>query len=589
MLTADTPANHLIRNKKPLRRIFRLYGYVRPYLPQFILGLVFLLASSVADLAFPKLLGNLVAPGGHALAGDIHKTGLLMFALLIAQSAFSFFKTILFVNVTEKTLASLRQVIYAHMVKLPMRFFLERRVGELSSRISADISLLQQTFTTTLAEFIRQLVIITGGTILLLITSWQLTVYMLIVLPLMLMAAVFFGKFIRRLARLGQEQIAASNTVVEETLQGIMSVKAFTNEFFEIARYRRSTNEAAHTGMRAGKYRGAFSSFMTVGIFGALVAVVWRGVIIGISLPSLLAFILYAMFIWGAIAGMAEVYAALQRSIGATEHLLEILDEPQEAVAEIKNIPAEHLLDGQVSFRDVTFRYPSRPDVNILNNVSFEVGKDQRIALVGPSGAGKSTIVSLLLRLYETSAGTILFDGKNSHVIPLSQLRAQIAVVPQDVFLFGGTIAGNIAYGKTDATTEEIEQAAKNANAWDFIRRLPLGLNTIVGERGVQLSGGQRQRIAIARAVLKDPRILILDEATSALDAESEKLVQEALEKLMIGRTSIVIAHRLATIREADKIIVLDNGSVVEEGTHVELINLDGGLYRSLSEMQFTF
>lgn len=306
----------------------------------------------------------------------------------------------------------------------------------------------------------------------------------------------------------------------------------------------------------------------------------------GMPTSSLLSFVLYSLFIGGSIAGLAEVYTNLQKSIGATEHLLEILDEPAEDITPVSVISPENQLDGQISFKNISFHYPSRPDLIIMNNVNFDVYADQKVALVGPSGAGKSTIVSLLLRLYDPVSGSILFDGKNSADFPLSQLRSQMAVVPQDVFLFGGTIAENIAYGKTEATIEEMEEAAKKANAWEFIQRFPLGLNTVVGERGIQLSGGQRQRIAIARAVLKNPRILILDEATSALDSESERLVQDALDKLMEGRTSIVIAHRLATVREADKIIVLDKGVIVEEGTHNELIGLDG-LYRTLSDMQF--
>jgi ABC-type multidrug transport system fused ATPase/permease subunit len=570
-----------------LKKTFRLFRYVKPYWPEFALGLLFLFISSLAGLAFPKLLGNLVDPGSNThLIKGMNKAGVMMVAVLLGQSIFSFFRIVLFVNVTEKTLATLRQTIYSHLIRLPMKFFGERRVGELSSRISSDISLLQETFTTTLAEFIRQMIIIIGGVVILLITSPQLTAFMLAILPLMMIAAVFFGKFIRRFSKQVQEQVAASNTVVEETLQGILNVKAFANEFFEIARYRQRTNEAARIGMISGKYRGAFSSFIIMGIFGALVAVIWRGVAIGMPTSSLLSFVLYSLFIGGSIAGLAEVYTNLQKSIGATEHLLEILDEPAEPITPVTEITPGNQLEGQISFRNISFHYPSRPDMTIMDDVSFDVYADQKVALVGPSGAGKSTIVSLLLRLYDPVSGSILFDGKESSSFPLSELRSQMAVVPQDVFLFGGTIAENIAYGKPGASIEEMEAAAKQANAWEFIQRFPLGLETVVGERGIQLSGGQRQRIAIARAVLKNPRILILDEATSALDSESEKLVQDALDKLMEGRTSIVIAHRLATVREADKIIVLDKGHIVEEGTHSELIGLDG-LYRTLSDMQF--
>ncbi|RBL90723.1 ABC transporter ATP-binding protein [Chitinophaga flava] len=587
--TSATPAPKPSLKWKSLKKTFRLFRYVKPYWVEFSLGMFFLLISSLAGLAFPRLLGDLVNPKSVTdLLHGFNKAGLLLVVVLVAQAAFSFFRTVLFVNVTEKTLAALRQHVYAHMIKLPMKFFLERRVGELTSRISSDISLLQDTLTTTLAEFIRQMIIIVGGVIILLVTSWELTAFMMAILPLMMVISVFFGKFIRRFAKQVQAQVAAANTVVEETLQGILNVKAFANEYFEIARYRQRTNEAARIGMKSGKFRGAFSSFIILGIFGALVAVIWRGVSMGMTSPELMSFILYSVFIGGSIAGLAEVYTSLQKSIGATENLLEILDEPEEAITQVEQISLADQLGGQISFRDVSFHYPSRPDLTILHGISFSVKQDQKVALVGPSGAGKSTVVSLLLRLYDPEHGRITFDGKPGTSIPLSVLRSQMAVVPQDVFLFGGTIRENIAYGKTEATDEELEAAARKANAWEFIRHFPLGLDTIVGERGIQLSGGQRQRIAIARAVLKNPRILILDEATSALDSESERLVQDALDKLMEGRTSIVIAHRLATIRQADKIIVLDKGRIVEEGTHAELIGVDGGLYRMLSEMQFT-
>lgn len=577
-----------------LKKTFRLYKYVRPYWPEFSLGMLFLFISSLAGLAFPKLLGELVdaSANGHLLE-NINRLGLMLAGVLVGQAIFSYFRIVLFVNVTEKTLAALRQNIYNHLIKLPMKFFLNRRVGELGSRISSDISLLQETFTTTIAEFIRQIIVIVGGVALLLHTSMKLTVFMLAIFPVIMLIAYFFGRFIRRFSKQVQTQVAEANTIVEETLQGILNVKAFANEFFEMKRYRQKTLEAAGTGMKSGKFRGAFSSFLIMGIFGAMVAVIWKGALLIStgemkSTGELFSFIIYSGFIGGSVTGLAEVYTNIQRSMGATENLLEILDEPAEPITDSAHIAPEHHLSGQITFDSVSFHYPSREDIHVLNDVSFTVAADQQVALVGPSGAGKSTIVSLLLRLYEPVSGFISYDGRNGSSIPLTALRAQMAVVPQDVFLFGGNIRENISYGKPGASDEEIIEAARKANAWEFIQRFPQGLDTIVGERGIQLSGGQRQRIAIARAVLKDPRILILDEATSALDSESERLVQDALEKLMEGRTSIVIAHRLSTVRKADKIIVLDKGHIVEEGTHKELIGVDGGLYKNLSEMQFT-
>lgn len=586
----QTSSNEVTSAKsKPMKQLFRLFHYVKPYWFEFGAGLFFLLIASVSGLALPKLLGMLINGGKKGIdSGETAYIGWLLLALLVSQAILSFFRVVLFVNVTEKTLSSLRQTVYSHLIKMPMKVFLQRRVGELSSRISADITYLQEIFNTTLAELIRQLIVVVGGLVLLMVTSLQLTIFMLLLLPVMVILSEVFGRYISKYAAEVQDKVGESNTIVEETLQGIFSVKAFVSEFFEIGRYKTKTNEVAKLGMKGGKHRGVFSSFVILGIFGTLVAVIWRGVTIGIPSGELLSFLLYSVFIATSITGLAEVYTSLQKSIGATNHLFDLLEEPVEELYEVKSIAPEYQLKGKISFNDLHFHYPTRSDIQVLKGVSFEAESNQKVAIVGSSGAGKSTIVSLLLRLYDPTAGSLFFDGRDGKNIPLSELRAQIAVVPQDVFLFGGTIGENIGYGRKGASTTEIIAAAEKANAWEFIKRFPLGLDTVVGERGVQLSGGQRQRIAIARAVLKAPRILVLDEATSALDSESERLVQDALDKLMEGRTSIVIAHRLATVRQADKIIVLDKGRIVEEGTHHELIGVDGGLYRNLSEMQFT-
>ncbi len=580
-------------NRSTLKKSLKLYKYVKPYRGEFALGLVFLLLSSAANLAFPKYLGELVdATNSDKIIENIQQISLILIGILIAQAVVSFFRVVLFVNVTEKTLASLRQATYQHLIKLTIPFFNQKRVGELNSRISADISLLQETFTTTIAEFIRQLVIIFGGIAILLYTSPQLTLFMLAIVPVVVIVAVFFGRFIRKYSKDVQKQVAESNTIVEETLQGILAVKAFANEFLEIGRYREKTNEVAKTGMKGGKYRGAFSSFIILGLFGAIVAVIWQGVNLiaagELEVGELFSFVIYSGFIGGSIGGFANVYASIQKAIGATEELMEILEEETEDISEDGSARTIENFNGKVAFKNVSFSYPSRPDIPVLTNLSFTALPGDQIALVGPSGAGKSTLVSLLLRFYNISEGSIEFDNKNATEYGLSELRNQMAVVPQDVFLFGGTIRENILYGRPDASEKEIIEAAKKANAWEFIQGFPEGLDTLVGERGVQLSGGQRQRVAIARAVLKNPKILILDEATSALDAESERLVQEALDRLMEGRTSIVIAHRLATIRKADKILVLEQGKIKESGTHEELLELENGLYQSLSALQFT-
>lgn len=575
-----------------LRELFKLYSFLRPYRWRFALGLSFLLVSTAASLMFPKLLGDMVDMGNSGrILEEINRTGLILLVILLIQALFAYMRTRIFVSVTERTLASIRQSLYNHLIRLPMSFFSERRVGELNSRISSDIALLQDSLTGTLADLLSQLLIITGGVTLMMISSFKLTLFMLAIIPAMSLMAFFSGRAIRRYSRKAQSYVAESNTIVEETLQGIQNVKAFTNEAFESRRYREKTEQVARAGIKGGKYQASVS-FIVLGFFVAMGAVIWRGAAMIASgqmeAGQLFSFVIYSGFIGGNIAGMAGVYTRLQKTIGAAENLLLLLDEPAESVSEAYAPDSEHTLHGQITFDRVEFRYPSRDEVAVLKEVSFSVEPGQQIALVGPSGAGKSTVTSLLLKFYEPSGGRILFDGRDSSNFPVTELRAQMAIVMQDVFLFGGTIRENIAYGKPDAGEDEIIDAAVQANAWDFIQSFPERLETVVGERGVQLSGGQRQRIAIARAVLKNPKILILDEATSSLDSESERLVQEALEKLMHNRTSLVIAHRLSTVRNSDKIIVLNEGTIVEEGTHSELMANGNGLYRSLTQLQFT-
>ncbi len=575
-----------------LRRLLGLYSYIKPYKWQYIAGLLFLLLASLANLAFPKLLGQMVDLGQKSISNDaINRIVIILLIILVAQAVFAYFRTSLFTQVAEKTLADLRQNTFNHLVKLPMKFFQNRRVGELNSRISADITLLQDALTTTLAEFLRQLVVIIGGVTLMMFISWKLTLYMLLIFPAVMIMATIFGRYIRRLSKQVQKQIADSNTVVEETLQGIQSVKSYTNEFYEMIRYRGKTIDIAETGIRNGRLRAAFNSFIILGVFGTMVAVIRKGVLFialgEIATGELFSFVIYTVFIGGTIGGMADIFARVQKFIGATEDLLDILQESPEPVEDLSPLPPDQILHGAISIRNLSFSYPMRTEIEVLKKINAEIRPDSLIALVGPSGAGKSTLTSLLLRLYEPTSGSILYDGREAHTLPLTALRRQIAIVPQDIFLFGGTIRENIAYGRPDATLEMIEDAAQQANALEFINRFPEGMDTLVGERGMQLSGGQRQRVAIARAVLKSPRILILDEATSSLDSESERLVQDALEKLMKGRTSIVIAHRLSTIRRADLILVINQGQLVEQGTHEKLILSQNGMYRELSRLQF--
>jgi len=587
----DLPKAKLDSNS--LQKAFRIFKYGKGHKWKFFLGLVFLLLTSATALAFPKLMGMLVDCVTNKNLNRANEIAVGLMVILTLQAIFSFFRISLFVNFTENSLSNIRFALYENLVKLPMSFYSQKRVGELNSRISADISQLQDTFTTTIAEFLRQLILIIGGFVILGNISPKLTLMMLAIVPIVAVAAVIFGRFIRKYGKKTQDKVAESQVIVEETLQGISNVKAFANEWYEIQRYKNKIKEIVKIAIKGGQYRGYFASFIILCLFGCVVAVVWYGITLTIKgevegVGDLISFVLYTTFIGASFGGIAEMYAQIQKAVGATERVFELLEETPEAInANPKTSPIEKI-KGIVSFKNVAFSYPSRKEVQVLKDVNFSAEFGQKIAIVGPSGAGKSTISSLLLRFYDITSGEILVDGKNIYDYDLENLRGNMSIVPQDVILFGGTIRENIAYGKPDATNEEIMLAAKQANALNFVEGFPEKFETLVGERGVKLSGGQRQRIAIARALLKNPSILILDEATSSLDSESEKLVQEALEVLMEGRTSIIIAHRLSTIRNADKILVLDNGIITEEGTHQELINLENGIYKNLSNLQFS-
>lgn len=597
--SGDTQLDELPKpkiTKDTLNKALKIFSYIKPFKWKFIIGMLFLILSSLTMLTFPALLGAMIdAADGKStytwLPANLMYIGGLSIAILALQSFISFFRIRLFVEISERALANLRKDAYHKLITLPVDFFANRRVGELNSRLSADLSQIQDTMTTTLAELLRQTISLGFGVVLLILVSPKLALMNLCILPLIIVVALIFGRFIRKLSKESQDQLADSNAIVQETLLGISNVKAFVNEYFESQRYADKLSKAVNLAVRGATYRGIFASFIIFAIFGAVILVIWYGAtLVGrneISVGDLTTYILYSMFVAGSMGSFPELYASVQKSLGASERVLEILDEHQE---DIQVSPADknivQPLKGEIRFEHIQFSYPTRPDIETLKDINFSVQAGKKLAIVGPSGTGKSTIASLILQFYKQSAGEIYYDGIPSDKLLLTDIRNQVAIVPQDVLLFGGSILENIKYGNLNSDTQEITTAAMRANAHDFIMKFPEGYQTIVGDRGVKLSGGQRQRIAIARALLKNPSILILDEATSSLDSESERLVQLALEELMRNRTSIIIAHRLSTIKDADKIIVVENGIISDQGTHQELMEKNDGLYRHLYTLQ---
>ncbi|QHT67166.1 ATP-binding cassette domain-containing protein [Rhodocytophaga rosea] len=590
--SGDEESKKVKITKKSLQEALEIFRFVLPYKTLFIAGLILLILSSLTTLIFPRFAGMLIDAAEGKINYSIGQIAGALAIVFVVQSIFSFCRVLLFSKVSERAMRDIRIAVYSKIVTLPLSFFEQRRVGELTSRLTSDITQLQDVLSFTLAELVRQLITLVVGITIIFALFPSLTIFMLSTFPVLVIGAVLFGRFIRKLSRKAQDELANANVVVEETLQSIHVVKAFTNEYLEIKRYDNALQKVIFNALRAAKYRGGFTSFIILAIFGGIIGVLWYGATLLeqnlITSGELTAFVIYTAFIGGAVGGMGDLYAQLQKSIGASERIRDILKEGSEVVNPQPVVERAPLnIYGDITFHDITFAYPTRQDIDVLKSISFHIGAGQKIALVGYSGAGKSTIVQLLLRYYATDRGYISVDGKDIRQYDILSYRQNIGIVPQDVILFGGTIRENIAYGKPSATDEEIIQAARKANALDFIMSFPEGMETLVGERGVKLSGGQRQRIAIARAILKDPAILILDEATSSLDAESEKLVQEALDTLMAGRTTIIIAHRLATIRKVDHIYVISEGKIIESGTHEELVKVEEGLYHNLVKLQF--
>jgi ABC transporter fused permease/ATP-binding protein len=599
-LDLDLPKAKL--TKESLREAAALLSYLRPYRGLLIAACCALILSSLLGLCFPFLAGSLMdaaTPGAvvhqpSLLPHNITVVALIMIGLLAIQASSTYFHSTSMVKIGQSALADLRRDTYARLICLPMSFFGQRRVGELNSRISADLTQIEATLITSVPQFLRQILMLFGGIILITATSVRLTLIMLSAIPPVIILAVVFGRKLRQNSRDAQDKLADTGIIVEETLQGIFNVKAFVNETFEIGRYGRSMDAYIRVALRGAKLRGAFVAFIVFALFGCIVVVLWSGASLlqsgRISIGEMTRFVLYTAFVAGAMGQFADLYSQVQKAVGATHRVRELLQEQPEFAVSLnvaESSAPRPALRGEVEFRNVHFRYLSRPEVEVLKGISFAVKRGEKIALVGPSGSGKSTIISLLLRFYDPKPGEILMDGRPAAEYPLAWLRNQMSIVPQEALLFGGTIYENIAYGRPGATEAEIMEAARQAHAHEFIAPFPEGYQTLVGERGVKLSGGQRQRVAIARAILKDPAILILDEATSSLDSESERLVQLALDRLMENRTTFMIAHRLATVRRADRILVIQDGRLVESGTHAELNQQDNGLYRRLAELQF--
>jgi subfamily B ATP-binding cassette protein MsbA len=584
----DEPKARLTR--KELGTYARLLKYVRPYTKWMVISIIALLFSVGLGLLLPLVIRNLV----DLIFVDndlpqLNRLAIGLFIVFILQSIFSFVHHLSLAYVGENAVVDIRVEIFSHLQALSLRFFGDFRTGEIVSRITNDTSLLQSAITDDLVALLRQGITLIGAAVLLFWLDWRLTVIILLGIPFITLTMVWLGRKIRKESKAVQDALAKSASVVEETTAGVRIVKSFAREHYEIERFSSAVKETYEAAMRRAKIGSVLGPIIGFMAFASITITLWFGafeVIQGrLTAGDLVAYLIYTMMVAAPIASLASLYARFQGAIGATERLFDLLDEQPDIISKPGAMVLPPL-SGEVSFEGVSFTYSD--EFPVLREVSFGAQPGKIIALVGPSGAGKSTLISLIPRFWDVDAGVVTIDGYDIRDVDLRSLREQIGIVPQETILFSDSVFANIQYGKLDATREEVESAARAANAHEFILNdLPQGYETEVGERGVKLSGGQRQRVAIARAILKDPRILILDEATSSLDSESESLVQEALEHLMVGRTSFVIAHRLSTIINADWVLVLNEGRLVEQGTHLSLLDEPDGLYARLYEMQF--
>lgn len=577
----------------------KLFGYTRPYRLQLVIGIASVAVASGLTLIVPQFVRRFFDTFATRLSSpDFHLTQVVLLILLVflVQAAFNFLRTYMIAQVGEGVVADLRRALYQHLMDLPLRFFETRRTGEITSRLTSDASVVQGAVSQSLAQLVNQSALLIGSVVLLFVTNWQLTLIMLLVIPVVAFGARVFGRKLRKISTEFQDRIAEANASAEEAIVGVRVVKSFTAERLEAERYGDIIRASYRIALKRAAFRAAFFSGIIFAMFSAISVVLWVGgrLVVSGSLTAgeLVQFLLYTLIVAGAVGSLTGLYSQFQEALGASRRIFELLEEKSDLEPPAEPRTLERVT-GRVDFEHVSFRYGKREEdgdargkTTVLHQLNLTAQPGEVTALVGPSGAGKSTLVTLIPRFYDPTDGRITLDGNDLRDFDEQTLRAQIGIVPQETQLFSGTVRENIRYGRPSASDAEVEGAAKNANAHDFIRAFPDGYDTIVGERGIKLSGGQRQRVAIARALLKNPKILILDEATSSLDSESESLVQEALETLMQGRTVFVIAHRLSTVRGADQIIVLDEGRIVQRGTHEGLL-ADGGLYADLYHKQF--